>query len=213
MRKKQLFRRWLTLLANNNSKNRTKIYHRLLKRYNEHHRFYHRLDHIEACLTHLDAIAIQLNNQYRVKLIELALWFHDSIYCPKKHNNEIKSANFASQCLKELNFNLTEIKIIKNYILLTAHPSQPSTKVEKTLVDIDLAILGATGKKFKQYEQQIRKEYQHLPCSQYQLGRKRVLQYFLQQSPLFKTKYFYQQFEQQAKRNLAMAITNLVKQS
>lgn len=52
---------------------------------------------------------------------------------------------------------------VQQLILITAHQTMPQTIDEKIIVDVDLAIFGATPQRFAEYEQQIRKEYSWVP--------------------------------------------------
>ncbi|MNE99513.1 hypothetical protein D3C80_1982060 [compost metagenome] len=69
--------------------------------------------------------------------------------------------------------------------------------------DADLSILGQDWERYIQYAKDIRKEYTIYPDEQYYPGRTRVIQHFLDMPRLFKTEYFYLQFEEKARENLA----------
>src|SRR3989344_1237922 len=56
----------------------------LEKRYSEKGRYYHRLPHIRHCLLELDEIRCENFTDYiNEEAIELAIWFHDSVYSTK----------------------------------------------------------------------------------------------------------------------------------
>ena len=69
-----------------------KGFRQLMEKYTEKHRYYHNMDHINSSLGHLDELSCSMENSYN---IEVALWFHDVIYDPKKTDNEKMSAEYA----------------------------------------------------------------------------------------------------------------------
>jgi predicted metal-dependent HD superfamily phosphohydrolase len=65
------------------------IYEKLAASYSEPHRAYHNLTHLHECLVALDASAVEPAS---ARIVEVALWFHDSVYDPKAGDNEEQSA-------------------------------------------------------------------------------------------------------------------------
>jgi predicted metal-dependent HD superfamily phosphohydrolase len=63
----------------------------LAARYEEPHRQYHTLVHIEDCLLKLDAARVLLDAN-EADAVELALAWHDAVYDPRAGDNEEKSA-------------------------------------------------------------------------------------------------------------------------
>lgn len=173
--------------------------------YAEPHRHYHTLAHVEACLKHLDSIPVDELPDCRREL-ELALWFHDVIYNPKQQDNEAQSADFAVRWLQQLQEPDSLVQAVQTLILLTRHPSTPTTRPEKYLLDIDLSILGVSADRYAEYERWIRQEYRFAPGFLYRRGRIRVLQGFLEQDCIYHTDRFRQQLERQARVNLGNAI-------
>ncbi|MFL0797810.1 MAG: hypothetical protein K6L73_10030 [Cellvibrionaceae bacterium] len=178
----------------------------LVEFYSESHRHYHTLSHIEACLNWFDKVKDNLNDPMSC---ELAIWFHDVIYEPKRSDNEEKSADYSQKVLLNLNTSPHTIKTVYDLILLTKHPSQPTTTDEKYLLDIDLSILGSDSSLYLEYEKWIRKEYAYAPSFLYKRGRRKVLQGFLDQPSIYHTDIFKQSLEAQARDNLTTAINNL----
>ena len=66
----------------------------LATHYSEHHRHYHTLDHIAACLGWLDHYRHLAEDPL---CLELALWAHDVIYDPRAADNEARSADWFAQ--------------------------------------------------------------------------------------------------------------------
>ena len=72
----------------------------------------------------------------------------------------------------------------------------------KYLIDIDLSILGAASNIFKEYENNIRKEYKWVPKYIYQKERFEVLKSFLRRKHIFYTELFREKYEHQARTNI-----------
>ncbi len=70
------------------------------------------------------------------------------------------------------------------------------------LLDADLSVLGKDRETYLVYTQMIRKEYSIYPDFLYKPGRKKVLRHFLELENIFKTEYFRDQYETQAKENI-----------
>lgn len=178
----------------------------LLRQYAEKHRFYHTIEHIKACLGFFDEVKSSISD---AKSLEIALWFHDVIYDPIRNDNEAKSALFAKSFLESIHDSDYDIQKIEKLILQTKHPSKPTNSDEKYLIDIDLAILGASIELYNRYETWIRKEYKRIPDLLYKKGRKKVLNSFIDLERIYQTDYFYKKFEVQARKNLNAALNKL----
>jgi predicted metal-dependent HD superfamily phosphohydrolase len=69
--------------------------------------------------------------------------------------------------------------------------------------DADLSILGKDWEVYNQYAKQVRNEYAIYPDLLYNPGRKKVLKHFLEMNQIYKTDYFTQKYEEQARLNLS----------
>lgn len=94
------------------------------------------------------------------------------------------------------------LKKINTLIIATCHNSSASGKSESILVDIDLSILGADPKEYRQYSDAIRKEYKLIPSLIYRKKRKSILNNFLSRPQIFQNKIFYNNYETQARTNI-----------
>lgn len=175
----------------------------LAAKYAEPHRHYHTAAHIAACLRHFDAVRHRLSGPLAV---ERAIFFHDVIYFPRRTDNEAASADFAASALKTLGVPAEEIAAVCRLILVTAHPSTPQTTDEQFLVDIDLAILGSSPAEFAAYERAIRREYAWVAGDIFRQKRGKLLRAFLQQTSIFRTNYFHEKYEAQARENISSAL-------
>lgn len=171
--------------------------------YNEAPRHYHTLQHLTECLSLLDRSRGLAQHPQEVAI---ALWFHDAVYQMTAHDNEARSANWASSALRQFGIDATVADRVHALIMATRHQHLPSTPDEKLLVDIDLAILGAEPARFAQYDRQIRAEYQHVPEALYNVKRREVLQGFLQRPQIFCTDFFRDTYEALARGNLSRSV-------
>ena len=208
MKIESLENRWIKRFSCTN-KSETIIknsFKQLAARYSEKHRHYHTLQHVNACMKHLDEIAGHIVD---FKAVEIALWFHDIIYNPKRNDNEKRSAEYAEAFLAFVNLPPEKISKIAKLVVLTKHPSHPSSNDEKYLIDIDLAILGANEQRYDQYESSIRKEYGFVPSLLYKKGRRKLLLSFVKSDRIYLTADFYDKYENQARLNIDRAMRNL----
>nr|WP_174506259.1 metal-dependent hydrolase [Acinetobacter sp. Marseille-Q1620] len=174
----------------------------LLEAYNESLRSYHTCQHIVECLELFTQIKNHIDD---VVSLELAIWFHDVIYNPQAHDNEEQSADLMKLLCRNA-FGKDVIEKVYGWIIATKQHTPSQEKDLNYLLDIDLAILGASPKRFAEYEAQIRQEYIRVDREIYQVKRRDVLKSFYQMQPLYQTAFFNDKFEQHAKRNLQNVI-------
>ncbi|MDX2319159.1 MAG: hypothetical protein QNK26_01005 [Moritella sp.] len=216
--------RWQTLLQDNFSHltiaQIQQAWARLLSHYQELHRHYHDINHIEGCFIWFDRIEDQLDDPLAVAL---AIWFHDIIYDVRRSDNEVKSAQYGVTALTNFSVSTTLVQKVYELILLTQHPSKPTGMINSVsdsffnrthndvltnihdqalFLDIDLTILGQNSAIYAHYENAIRSEYQHVPLWVYKLARKRLLKQFLRQPMIYYSDYFKEKFECQARVNI-----------
>ena len=182
------------------------IFEKLLDAYTESQRAYHTLQHLEECFALFEQVKHALHRQ---DLVQLMIWFHDVVYDPRAKDNELQSAEYAKRVLTQF-FTVDDIEYIRQGILATATHDAGQIIDYQYLMDIDLAILGTEPQRFTRYEQQIRDEYRFVEEWVYVQKRAAVLSHFLAQIPLYKTAYFQQLFEDQAKHNLKRALDHHV---
>ncbi|WP_199305718.1 hypothetical protein [Pseudanabaena sp. FACHB-2040] len=177
----------------------------LLQAYSSPDRFYHTLTHLQDCLSKFDAAKSLARCPEQV---ELAVWFHDAIYDPKRTDNEQKSAEWASSVIHQSGLSSDIAESVSQLILATRHNSEVSDRDAQLLVDIDLSILGSQAD-FWQYEENIRTEYAWVPVDLFRQKRVEILRGFLERQPLYYLDAFREQFEVQARVNLRDAIAKL----
>jgi len=201
-----LKQRWGELFQTQNKQSAYEAFDAISLMYGETHRYYHTMAHITDCLALLALVKHDID---ALQEVEWALWFHDVVYDPTRNDNEEQSAHYAAGVLSNLGVSADDVEHIKHLINMTKHPVTPTTNDEKYLIDIDLAILGANRERYETYSIAIKKEYAHVPDSQYSLGRKNILHAFLASSRLYHTGYFRDLFEEQARRNIKSELKRL----
>jgi len=179
---------------------------RLNSMYSRPNRFYHNLKHIQNCLEELDCVqhlVIQPN------IVELALWYHDAIYDTQAKDNEQQSAQFAYGICLAAQLPETFANRTRYLILTTKHNSLPNSNEARTLVDIDLSILGRSKEEFDEYEANIRREYDWVPEEQFRQGRSKILKAFTDRESIYFTDFFKKKYEAHAQVNLKRSIEAL----
>lgn len=170
------------------------------KNYSKKNRYYHNWIHIEAMTKNWLEYKNQLENPIEVLL---GIYYHDVIYVSTRKDNELKSAQLIFKEFKKSKE--IDLNIIYNLILCT-QTHNATTNDEKWLVDFDLQILGKDWKIYKNYCEQIRKEYRIYPNFMYNPGRKKALLHFLDKETIYQTEPFRTQYEKQARENIKREI-------
>lgn len=188
---------------------REAVWQNLAALYDEPHRAYHNLTHINALLL----LAENLEHHRRLPdadAVRFAIWFHDAIYQPRRQDNETLSADLAVSALIDLNVAPALIDRVRAMICATQkHTSEGLDAAGQVFLDLDLAILGAPPETYQLYTQAIRAEYHWVPKFFYRRARKQILQGFLARPQLYFTPDLSATREGQARLNLAAEIASL----
>ena len=174
--------------------------------YAEPTRAYHTAEHIEDCLTLLDASRVLALYPDEV---EAAIWFHDAVYVASGTDNEARSAALARDSLSEAQVAPDVAERISSLVLETRHLAPSNRPDAALLCDIDLAVLGRPPEAFDLFERRIRQEYARVPEPIYRRGRSEILRGFLERASIFQTTWFRSRFEAPARANLERALTKL----
>ena len=182
------------------------LHARLMACWNEGHRRYHTAQHLRECMRHFAEVRDQAQ---RPAEVELALWFHDAVYDPRRKDNELLSADWARQSVLQAGLPQEVGDRVHALVMATRHDAAPADADAQLLVDVDLAILGAEPERFDESDQQIRAEYAHVTDEEFRVGRARILNSFLARPRLYSTPHFYAALEQRARANLRRAVARL----
>jgi predicted metal-dependent HD superfamily phosphohydrolase len=147
--------------------------------------------------------------------VEAAIWFHDAVYDARRDDNEARSAELAVERLRAAASpdRLAGIAAMIRATAGHAVPDLPDGAAADCalFLDMDLAILGSEPPAFAAYERDVRREYAHVPEAQWIVGRRRVLETFLQRPVVYATPNFRSSHETQARRNITAALAALAR--
>ncbi len=202
---------WINLVSkfSDNERQIMNAFERIAQFYISSDRYYHNLDHIGDMLAEAQNIIAMVDDY---DSILFAIWFHDIIYDTKRSDNEEKSTEIAEEFLKDINYDDDKIGKIKYLILKTKDHSSIVLNEEfntKVFLDLDLLILGASNEIYRDYAENIRKEYSFVPDKVYVLERIKILESFLNQEFIFKTERFRKRYENTARKNIKSEIYSL----
>lgn len=179
----------------------------LTRRYEEPHRAYHGLAHVEALLQ------CQFSHRQWVRdplAMMLAIWFHDAIYDTRRQDNELQSAALAGEMLTEAGMPAALVDSVQRKVLATQRHEWTDGDPDTALfLDMDLAILASDEAAYDAYAAQIAREYDWVPEAAYRQGRRKVLEGFLQRPAIYFTPQLQSAWEARARRNLARELAAL----
>jgi predicted metal-dependent HD superfamily phosphohydrolase len=178
----------------------------LLAAWSEPQRHYHDQRHLRECLVRWQSWK---DRALQPGEVALALWYHDAIYQPQAGDNELRSADWAARAMREAGLDTECIDRVHALIMATRHDAPAETPDAQLLVDIDLAVLGASPQRFDEYDRDVRAEYAWVPEALYRSKRREVLQGFAGRERIYQTRAAYEELEAQARANLATAISRL----
>jgi predicted metal-dependent HD superfamily phosphohydrolase len=162
-------------------------------------RYYHSLAHLENLLQQLESVKTFIRAW---DMVMMALFYHDIVYRVHRRDNESKSADRAAITLAAIQVPEEKINLCRQIILATKSHARDENDDVNYFTDADLSILGASWESYKEYAQNVRREYTMYPDFLYKPGRKKVIHHFLQMDQIFKTGFFKQKFEVSARENL-----------
>ena len=178
----------------------------IAENYSGKKRHYHNLSHLENLFAELEPLRPQIGDW---DAVAFSVFYHDLIYDAKKSDNEEQSALRAEQRLNSLSVPAAIISHCNEIILATKSHSVSSDNDINLFTDADLSILGKSWPEYEVYYKQIREEYSIYPDLLYKPGRRKVLKHFLEMERIFKTDFFREKYEVQARVNLGMELERI----
>lgn len=104
---------------------------------------YHNVQHIYDVLNAaLNIAESEQLTEDEIKLLRLAVLFHDAGFIRSSSNHEERGVEMAREILPAYGLDESQINIITSMIMATRIPQSPATKLEKVLCDADLDYLG-----------------------------------------------------------------------
>mmetsp|Transcript_168 Transcript_168/g.273 ORF Transcript_168/g.273 Transcript_168/m.273 type:complete len:248 (+) Transcript_168:45-788(+) len=186
----------------------------IVERYQERHRAYHTLHHLDELFKYRTEHQDELK---RPHLVTMAVFFHDIIYNPKQAApaNEVQSALEFARFAREANaetegksFSKEETGLVEAWIRKTADHVCTSEDSEdcKLFMDWDIAILGQPWPRYETYMNSVRTEFRHIPYFIWCVARPRFLRKMLEQKQVFATDHYQKLFGRQAEDNISEEI-------
>lgn len=163
--------------------------------YEEPHRHYHNMDHINFML---DNSYVELTKQQH-----LAILFHDIVYIPNNHNNEELSVKLMRNLIPD------EDTFEASLIIMNTVDHIPTSDNSKLVSDLDMLSIGLDYERFENDTNNIRKEFSHLSDKEWRRGRCDFLVDMYGKDRIFHTDYYHERYEKQAKENITRAISEL----
>jgi predicted metal-dependent HD superfamily phosphohydrolase len=175
------------------------LWEEIEKNYNHKKRHYHTLSHLDNLLAQLTEAKDKIESW---ETVLFTMFYHDIVYNTLKSDNEEKSAELAQKRMTQISVPNHIIHHCKTQILATKNHFASPEWDTNYFTDADLSILGQSLENYIAYSKNVRKEYSIYPDLIYNPGRKKVLEHFIKMERIYKTDYFYNKFESQAKLNL-----------
>lgn len=198
----------LTSRYTDNRRMTDELWSELETNYTNKDRHYHTVTHLEYLINK----ALEHRDKLKdVDTVMFSIFYHDLIYNVKSHDNEQQSAQIAKERLASLNVPNEKIQTCEKQILATKYHESDGDTDTNYFLDFDLAILGESQERYKEYTTQIRKEHTVYPDQVYNEGRQAILRQLLNRNRIFKTKEFYEKYELQAKNNIKNELQTLEK--
>lgn len=179
-------------------------------RHGEPERHYHDWSHVRALLGHFAAARDLVADPQAVLY---AILFHDAVYDPRAKDNERQSAALLVAAKPPVD--AETLALARRMIEATEGHVLPDDLTGTALadcalfLDMDLGILGADPARFAIYEDQIRREYAHVPEADFRKGRAAVLRHFGARERLYFSAWGRERFEAQARANIARSLAAL----
>lgn len=183
-----------------------KFWFEIEKKYSGKSRHYHNLQHLETLFEEIEHVKDIIKN---FNTISFSIFYHDVIYDATSKLNEEKSADVAKERLEVLGLKKKDLQQVYEQILATKSHQKSEDEDTNFLLDADLSVLGKSSEIYSEYTKQIGKEYSIYPDFLYKPGRKKVLQHFLELESIFKTEFFRNKYETQARENIEFELKGL----
>ena len=189
-----------------NEATRNELWMEMEENYSSSNRFYHNLTHLETLLNQLGNVRNEISNW---EAILFSLYYHDLIYDSTRSDNEEQSAIIAADRMQRIKVPEQVIEECKLHIIATKFHKLSEIMDSNYFTDADLSILGHSWKEYSIYFKDVRKEYLIYSDAIFNEGRSKVLKHFLNMDRIYKTDYFYNHLEQQAKLNISKELDEL----
>ena len=150
----------------------------LLSMWNESHRHYHTLNHLNDVIDQINEDKSKYSEKEYEKLM-LAALFHDCVYDSMSSTNEEDSANFFIECCQDKsNPDVLEVK----QMILDTKTHESTTNLSESFNHYDMSIVERDFEQLLEWENGIAEEYKAYG-EQYKEGRLKFLESLLDKYP------------------------------
>lgn len=147
----------------------------VLSMWNESHRHYHSLDHLNDLINQINEGKSNFSEKEYEKLL-IASIFHDIVYDPMKSDNEEKSAEFFMNCcVEKSNPDILDV----NQMILDTKTHKANTKLSESFNNYDMNIVERDFDQLLGWEKGIYEEYKGHGKEAYKSGRIKFLESLL----------------------------------
>jgi predicted metal-dependent HD superfamily phosphohydrolase len=181
------------------------VWESLQQHYQQPHRFYHTLAHLQHCLGELDTAGSAIEE---ADITEMALWFHDFIYLYGAADNEVRSAEVFME-LAGPNMPEDFSERVCEFIIATQHTGNAPDQGTAFMVDLDLSGFGLPWAGYLADSDALRQEAARISDKQYYQGKLRFLDELQGWPAVFQTEYFRERLESKARANILRYSTDL----
>lgn len=151
----------------------------LLSMWNESHRSYHTLNHLNDLIDQINENKSSFSQKEYEKLLITSL-FHDCVYDPKASDNEEKSADFFMECaINKGNPDILEIK----QMILDTKTHESNTTLSEAFNNYDMNIVERDFDQLLRWENGIYEEYKVFGPDLYKKGRLKFLESIMDKYP------------------------------
>jgi len=173
---------------------------RIPKAWQEPHRFYHNQEHLAFLLENIEKSNF---NTTEKEILQLIAFFHDIVFLPTAHDNELQSARLFEKMCKT-----TDTKVLQTVkkAILDTQTHQAQDELSAFFCRLDLAIVEQSSfLQLLEWEKKIFKEYQIFDYSLYKAKRLTILEKLVEQCPQNKQNLCYLiEYLQQHKPNIGV---------
>lgn len=188
--------------------NAEQVWQSLSRHYQEPHRYYHTLAHLNHCLHQLDQAK---EHVIEFSASEMAIWFHDIIYHYGARDNEILSVAYFRE-LAEPTMPIPFVDRVSEFIIATQHTGAAKDASIAYVVDIDLSGFGLPWEAYLADSDALRHEASGVSDEHYYQGKLRFLTELQRWPSLFQSAFFRNRLEFTAQSNIARYTSDLYKQ-
>lgn len=192
----------------------------LLAQWSQPHRRYHTVQHLAEVLAAVDELsAARACDAVSARLARVAGWYHDLAYDPQAApgSNEHRSATMTRDHLNALGVTRGTVDVVESLVTMTIDhdidggPSHMASWRHTAAVfhDADLWILSSPTDRYREYAEQVRQEYAHVPPALFRQGRAAILADFLTRPVLYRTDHAHRRWEAPARANVAAELDRL----